>query len=111
MGSTGASLLKILRNETACYARGLTRSARRTIAEKAQRLAAEAAASPQKRPPVRWTGRAFASTHASTQAAKNPHFMGVSGAEPDHRHGRLLRTRRRRPRSRPPAAAPEGTRA
>jgi hypothetical protein len=29
---------------------------------------------------------------------KNPHFMGISRAKPDHRHRRLLRTRRERPR-------------
>src|SRR5262249_49572579 len=74
--------------------------ARAPMQKTAKRPAAGPAAPPKKRRRVRWTGGAFASTHASTQAAKNPHFMGVSGAEPDHRHGWLLRTRRERPRRR-----------
>src|SRR5262249_24356150 len=39
----------------------------------------------------------FSSPQPSLQASKNPHFMGISGVKPDHRHC-LLRARRERPR-------------
>jgi hypothetical protein len=43
---------------------------------------------------------AFSSPQPSLQASKNPHFMGISGVLPDHRHRWLLRARRERPRRR-----------